>query len=167
MTDEAAGPSRKRAFHLLLIAAGAVAVILLAIFLAPASRSSTRVQAVEKLIQVSRAGDGTAFAGMVLAGADFMPLFDVVSSLTAESLAEFTQGCRIRDFAEGLDTVAVKFDCARETGRAVIIDFTFCGARIGSVHHVELGRWTFSPLVDDLIDRAIGNLPRVCDGKPG
>lgn len=155
----AAVRSRRRLAIGLLLSLGFAALLWLALAAPPVH--SPRVQTVERLIAAAKAGDRAAFLKLAPGDVPYWPLSDVMMTLTPEELKRFTDHCRVRQFAEGADTVAVDFGCEGST-RRVIVDFTFCGDRISMVEYVEWGRWVLSPLLGDWVARALGQKKATC-----
>jgi hypothetical protein len=136
------------------------ALVGIALFAPPSSRSP-RVQAVQRLIDASRAGDIAAFSKLVPENVPFWVLSDVVVSLTPAEMRRFAGRCQVQDVAEGMDTVAVSLACVGAAKRK-IVDFTFCDDRISKVEHVEWGRWILSPLFSDLLAHGLGRTKGTC-----
>lgn len=150
------GKTGGRRFRPLMLVTAFVLILgLLALALPPQARSP-RAAAVERLMQAAKAKDQAALAALVTPNASLWPLFDVVNRLNAPSLSELIGNCRPVRAAEGLDTVSVQFDCARDANGQFYVDFTFCRDKVHRVRFAEFGRWLRSPLGDDLSGRLLG-----------
>lgn len=152
MTDDTppARPARR-----ILLAACAVAAIALLVLLLPLQARSHRTAVVDRLMQAAKAKDEPGFAALVTPRGKLWPLFDVVSPLIAQTTRELIGDCRPIGKEEGIDTVSVEFDCARDANGQFFVDFTFCGEKVHQVRFVELGRWVRSPIGRDLENRAL------------
>ena len=153
---ELAEPPKKRRSHPLLLAAGFVTLLVTLFLIMPQRARSERTATVDRLLQAAKAGDHEAFNALVSPDAEFWTLSDVIMPLDATTTREMIGNCReLRKF-EGLDTVAVQFDCARDAHDRYFLEFTFCGDKVNQASFPEWGRMFPSPIGRDLMERALG-----------
>lgn len=150
-------PAPRRLRPVLLVMAAVVALVLLLLAL-PMPVRSERADTVEQLMQAAKADDQVVFNALTVPLPEFYPLFDVTDRLDTRNLREMIGACRVLGMYDGIDTVAVQFDCSRDANGQFFLDFTFEGDKVSAVFFPELGRSVRSPIGRDIEERFVNFL---------
>ena len=115
-----------------------------------------KITTVQKIINSSKTHDDPTFKSNITKNAIFWPNFDLYAPLNIDNFADFLGSRSPVRYYSGLETITVQFDCEKHIDSEFIVDFRFCGEKVGEVRRDEVGRTIRSPLFFDLIRRFFG-----------